>query len=155
MSVHFIIVCLRLYVYFCFFFFLMIRRPPRSTRTDTLFPYTTLFRSPVRAPAAGARLSGRARRRGDHIPILPWQPLGDHGQCAPRQLHAVRRGLLIRPPARLPSRAPRRAGRLSRSLRRLAAGLWLAAMLIGRPLPVRAPGRPGPRPPPPLDLPFP
>src|SRR3546814_2711316 len=28
-------------------FFLMVRRPPRSTRTDTLFPYTTLFRSPV------------------------------------------------------------------------------------------------------------
>src|SRR3546814_19808182 len=28
-------------------FFLMIRRPPRSTRTDTLFPYTTLFRSPL------------------------------------------------------------------------------------------------------------
>src|SRR3546814_19976900 len=28
-----------------FFFFLMLRRPPRSTRTDTLFPYTTLFRS--------------------------------------------------------------------------------------------------------------
>src|SRR3546814_4819720 len=27
-------------------FFLMLRRPPRSTRTDTLFPYTTLFRSP-------------------------------------------------------------------------------------------------------------
>src|SRR3546814_8163654 len=31
-----------------FFFFLMIRRPPRSTRTDTLFPYTTLFRSRFR-----------------------------------------------------------------------------------------------------------
>src|SRR3546814_4871836 len=29
-----------------FVFFLMIRRPPRSTRTDTLFPYTTLFRNP-------------------------------------------------------------------------------------------------------------
>src|SRR3546814_19049972 len=29
-------------------FFLMIRRPPRSTRTDTLFPYTTLFRSQFR-----------------------------------------------------------------------------------------------------------
>src|SRR3546814_2793988 len=28
-----------------YFFFLIIRRPPRSTRTDTLFPYTTLFRS--------------------------------------------------------------------------------------------------------------
>src|SRR3546814_635363 len=33
-------ICLR-------FFFLMIRRPPRSTRTDTLFPYTTLFRSRI------------------------------------------------------------------------------------------------------------
>src|SRR3546814_13433673 len=32
-------------VCFILFFFLMIRRPPRSTRTDTLFPYTTLFRS--------------------------------------------------------------------------------------------------------------
>src|SRR3546814_16850676 len=30
---------------YLFFFFVMIRRPPRSTRTDTLFPYTTLFRS--------------------------------------------------------------------------------------------------------------
>src|SRR3546814_12939635 len=40
-----------------FFFFLMIRRPPRSTRTDTLFPYTTLFRS----------LDARAlHERGDH-----------------------------------------------------------------------------------------
>src|SRR3546814_11974553 len=41
------------------FFFLMIRRPPRSTRTDTLFPYTTLFRSIDTAPdvaAAEARL---------------------------------------------------------------------------------------------------
>src|SRR3546814_13330194 len=32
-------------LFFIFFFFLRIRRPPRSTRTDTLFPYTTLFRS--------------------------------------------------------------------------------------------------------------
>src|SRR3546814_15605715 len=36
--------------YFVFrFVFLMIRRPPRSTRTDTLFPYTTLFRSRAQA----------------------------------------------------------------------------------------------------------
>src|SRR3546814_20812829 len=34
-----------LYLLLFLFFFLMIRRPPRSTRTDTLFPYTTLFRS--------------------------------------------------------------------------------------------------------------
>src|SRR3546814_7900299 len=33
------------FIYFLHVFFLMIRRPPRSTRTDTLFPYTTLFRS--------------------------------------------------------------------------------------------------------------
>src|SRR3546814_14832566 len=34
-----------MHVMVLFIFFLMIRRPPRSTRTDTLFPYTTLFRS--------------------------------------------------------------------------------------------------------------
>src|SRR3546814_19858986 len=33
------------YMYVVIIFFLMIRRPPRSTRTDTLFPYTTLFRA--------------------------------------------------------------------------------------------------------------
>src|SRR3546814_18507378 len=36
-------------------FFLMIRRPPRSTRTDTLFPYTTLFRSNGASPDAPPR----------------------------------------------------------------------------------------------------
>src|SRR3546814_12749996 len=41
-------------------FFLMVRRPPRSTRTDTLFPYTTLFRSPHPA--------GRA----DPLPAHAW-----------------------------------------------------------------------------------
>src|SRR3546814_16438904 len=55
-------------------FFLMIRRPPRSTRTDTLFPYTTLFRSGQghaagpsggSAPAPGSTRRARrpARRR--------------------------------------------------------------------------------------------
>src|SRR3546814_3445416 len=39
----------------------MIRRPPRSTRTDTLFPYTTLFRS--RAGATDPRPAGRSRWR--------------------------------------------------------------------------------------------
>src|SRR3546814_4929800 len=47
----------------------MIRRPPRSTRTDTLFPYTTLFRSPVRQQgrarqAAGAEELGRPAEAG-------------------------------------------------------------------------------------------
>src|SRR3546814_6211018 len=44
---------------FVFFFFLIIRRPPRSTRTDTLFPYTTLFRSP------------RVQRISRELPPLP------------------------------------------------------------------------------------
>src|SRR3546814_2658098 len=35
----------------------MIRRPPRSTRTDTLFPYTTLFRSRYAGQIVGARLN--------------------------------------------------------------------------------------------------
>src|SRR3546814_7881136 len=40
-----------------YIFFLRIRRPPRSTRTDTLFPYTTLFRSdPAVVEARAARL---------------------------------------------------------------------------------------------------
>src|SRR3546814_8429382 len=38
---------LLLWILCILFFFLMIRRPPRSTRTDTLFPYTTLFRSAI------------------------------------------------------------------------------------------------------------
>src|SRR3546814_19539043 len=38
-------------------FFLMIRRPPRSTRTDTLFPYTTLFRSTTTSPRPPASCS--------------------------------------------------------------------------------------------------
>src|SRR3546814_14055491 len=45
-------------VYLCFL--LMMRRPPRSTRTDTLFPYTTLFRSlqeQIDAAGLGARIS--------------------------------------------------------------------------------------------------
>src|SRR3546814_15132630 len=51
-----------------FFFFLIIRRPPRPTRTDTLFPYTTLFRSndgarePLRAAAANRERGPRRHR---------------------------------------------------------------------------------------------
>src|SRR3546814_21077136 len=64
-------------------FFLLIRRPPRSTRTDTLFPYTTLFRSEEKALHRVAETELRALARhhvalpndgqdsaGDHQPIL-------------------------------------------------------------------------------------
>src|SRR3546814_10256726 len=43
------------------FFFFMRRRPPRSTRTDTLFPYTTLFRSALRRLVAVQCLAQRAQ----------------------------------------------------------------------------------------------
>src|SRR3546814_13082685 len=64
----------------------MIRRPPRSTRTDTLVPYTTLFRSTEREEAAvGARLVDRAReRRACQQPLA----IGDH--VAERRVDAVR-----------------------------------------------------------------
>src|SRR3546814_5529950 len=66
----------------------MIRLPPRSTRTDTLFPYTTLFRSresrTVRAPAVGAtasesggRIASAARSNPAaprHRPVPPCPP---------------------------------------------------------------------------------
>src|SRR3546814_14969907 len=47
-----------LLMFVIFFFFLMRRRPPRSTRTDTLFPYTTLFRS-IRMSQVTARPTRR------------------------------------------------------------------------------------------------
>src|SRR3546814_6646508 len=54
-----------------FIFFLMIRRPPRSTRTDTLFPYTTLFRSPDRGRTSrpSAAESGPASTQPVRIPL--------------------------------------------------------------------------------------
>src|SRR3546814_11012017 len=48
---------------FSVLFFLMIRRPPRSTRTDTLFPYTTLFRSQDSLKSGGTAIEpGLAER---------------------------------------------------------------------------------------------
>src|SRR3546814_2378377 len=71
----------------------MIRRPPRSTRTDTLFPYTTLFRSggpgrvhPVAAPRpVGAERALTRRRRGGHKQIHETRSHADHGASARRR----------------------------------------------------------------------
>src|SRR3546814_14811306 len=53
------------------FFFLMIRRPPRSTRTDTLFPYTTLFRSLTQG-IIGLANKGQPRSLDDWGVLRAW-----------------------------------------------------------------------------------
>src|SRR3546814_11828822 len=105
----------------------MIRRPPRSTRTDTLFPYTTLFRS--RAGAAlfpVRRLRDRARRRrristpaDQRAELRPLQNLRYQGPDAEHRLgHAGRRRR-----AQLPEHVS-----LRDDLRRLLAGRQRRAM---------------------------
>src|SRR3546814_9488642 len=84
----------------------MIRRPPRSTRTDTLFPYTTLFRSvdkaadaPRRAAAISAAenlvvRAGFAAHRGardleERREHVVWQPVGDRQRVTPARIGGV------------------------------------------------------------------
>src|SRR3546814_16920932 len=57
------------------FFFVMRRRPPRATRTDTLFPYTTLFRSLLDE----LRIQGRGHLVEQHDPRLERERAGDRG----------------------------------------------------------------------------
>src|SRR3546814_6278099 len=67
------------------FFFLMIRRPPRSTRTDTLFPYTTLFRSP-RSPD-----KARRRQAPRHIRISPYWAISRRSEEHTSELQSLMR----------------------------------------------------------------
>src|SRR3546814_10411850 len=76
-----------MYRYFMLLFFLMIRRPPRSTRTDTRFPYTTLFRSPG---GDGGDLGGHGRA----------QPAAAGALCRCRDDRRCRRHLLPPPDRR-------------------------------------------------------
>src|SRR3546814_15897117 len=64
-----------------FCFFLMLRRPPISTRTDTLFPYTTLFRSrEIREDVAADRVP-------EHHAVALGVGLGDHREALARAAH--------------------------------------------------------------------
>src|SRR3546814_16217947 len=89
-------------LYVCSFFFLMIRRPPRSTRTDTLFPYTTLFRSRWGGGSLHFGLGKADERRDENA----WQA-GLRGRRAER---ALARNL---PPYRRRLRGNRGADRLA------------------------------------------
>src|SRR3546814_17811054 len=64
---------------FIFFFFLWNRRPPISTRTDTLFPYTTLFRAKPRLRAHATDIRGQ-RDRPDAL-----RPAGGQADVPPPQ----------------------------------------------------------------------
>src|SRR3546814_7089523 len=66
----------------------MIRRPPRSTLTDTLFPYTTLFRS-----AGQGRRRGRVGRRGDGLRRGADRPAARTTPRGRRARRLLRRGL--------------------------------------------------------------
>src|SRR3546814_18922840 len=84
------VVCTLLLFFFSYllFFILMIRRPPRSTLTDTLFPYTTLFRSgrspgPAHQAASPAPRDARAMRRSPR----PW---ADSRRCDPEDRKSTR-----------------------------------------------------------------
>src|SRR3546814_14742892 len=100
----------RIVSFVCCIVFLMRRRPPRSTRTDTLFPYTTLFRSRpevgaargaapdeearerVRAIARGAPDGVRTARHLRHLrQCRHARPLRDLRRSAPRRAQPVRR----------------------------------------------------------------
>src|SRR3546814_13318386 len=72
-------------MYFFFLFFLIIRRPPISTRTDTLFPYTTLFRSMIGTRQMECVLSP-AEQAGAKVVLV-----GD-----PEQLQAIEAGAAFR-----------------------------------------------------------
>src|SRR3546814_11737431 len=89
-----ILYCVDLYLLLSLcFFFLMIRRPPRSTRTDTLFPYTTLFRSGGYA----RRVPGTAGESNDPHAIIRQRPCAHDRRPCPcagspgRSDHAARK----------------------------------------------------------------
>src|SRR3546814_20856495 len=79
------------------YFFLMIRRPPRSTRTDTRFPYTTLFRSVADDVSEGTDVEHLAQQLGDHVlalaggmahgPIQAGDRHVDDDQCGREERH--------------------------------------------------------------------
>src|SRR3546814_13731275 len=66
MSFIILLICCRVFV------FLMIRRPPRSTRTVTLFPYTTLFRSASDAPIGGTQPPRQSAQRPPPAQCFYW-----------------------------------------------------------------------------------
>src|SRR3546814_2454603 len=75
-----------------FFVFLRIRRPPRSTRTDTLFPYTTLCRSEVAAKDVDVDLEALVGRLRWRIPVGDDDAAEGVGRGERHEGHRIQRG---------------------------------------------------------------
>src|SRR3546814_7110331 len=108
------------------FFFVMIRRPPRSTRTDTLFPYTTLFRSLPRDLAVldpGPAGAGRRARPARSV-------AGRRAALRPRcQTHGRERRLVV------PASRQRVVRRQAAAVHVVASGCLRAGRQLARRLP--------------------
>src|SRR3546814_15600565 len=94
-------------------YFLRIRRPPRPTRTDTLFPYTPLFRS-VAARDIGHPAFHRRPILFDRFGIavtLPELPRQDDPRLAPARRHHIGEGLRLRHDDRIGTVRPLRGAR--------------------------------------------
>src|SRR3546814_1862983 len=79
-----------------FFLFLMRRRPPISTRTDTLFPYTSLFRSRARRPEAGAAPRALCDAAAEAGSGLGFQEMRPRRRRRDRQVPPARRPVGLR-----------------------------------------------------------
>src|SRR3546814_6164356 len=119
----------------------MIRRPPRSTRTDTLFPYTTLFRSTLalphraqawRPPGGGLelRLQASAHEVGRALAIeaLRFRAARDRAASAAARLHAQDRACLGQGASQFGSRSGRSPRR--RHAPAQAPGLWIRPVRV-------------------------
>src|SRR3546814_4290970 len=89
------------------FFFLMIRRPPRSTRTDTLFPYTTLFRSHGQLDPTAEQIAESTLQATYRLKLFGVEPLvallshsnfGSHDNASATKMRKVREILAHRAP---------------------------------------------------------
>src|SRR3546814_882561 len=76
-----------MFIFICLFFFFMIRRPPRSTRTDTLFPYTTLFRSQRLSLENEMRKLWYDRSKQGFVQLIP-------GELAPMEFGRIVDGIV-------------------------------------------------------------
>src|SRR3546814_3569943 len=102
---------------FRLFFFLMLRRPPRSTRTDTLFPYATLFRS-----------------WGVNDPVVPSTPVnaGDWGDKDPLACESAVKGMHFSPKTATASQVGRLAALGNKQAQETAYDRAVKESTVGR-----------------------